>query len=326
MANESNLEIIEKLANIYEEMNSYIEKVQSVLDSPDTDKEILVESYKGINDRRKEAQSLLAKFEATDDPVESDNIRTLRKGFLNIINTAKASMLVENSYDNQRGINKMSLDTLIPVVNFKIHHAPNVRDEVFMINCFSGFENLYKEQTELASVQIDKSKEAKDSLSSDLENINLLLNDYDVINHIYKEIVRNKLLMSNYENIIIQIEQDKERVVSQIHYPKGKVKTYIATFNDINKLGSAKLNFKEKELKNMAVDEDNIIKLKELREIDENIKDALKDLDTSLESLSKKVELLEQDKKALDDVKDDFMKNGTENTDNSAGGLRLSVE
>lgn len=322
----NNTEIIEKLAYIYEEMNNCIEKVQSVLDDTSMDREVLVDAYKGINEKRKEALQLISQYQPTDDPVETNNMKTLRKGFLNIINTAKASMLVENSYDNQRGINKMSLDTLIPVFSFKLHHAPNMQEEIFMISCFSDFEDLYKEQSELASVQIDKSKEARESLSSDLENVNLLLDDYEVVNHIYQEMIKNRLITNNYENIVIQVEQNKNRVVSQIYSPNEDIRTYIATYSNIEKLGKTSLKFVEKELKNLVVEEDNIIKLKELKEIDGSIKDALKDLDTSLDTLSKKMEQLEEDKKALDVVRDDFMKNGTEHQSNEGGGLRLSAE
>ena len=322
----SNAEIIEKLAYIYEDMNNHIEKVQNVIDDPSISRDALIEAYNGINDRRKEAQKLLAEYEPTDDPIETNNIRTLRKGFLNIINTAKASMLVENSYDNQRGINKMSLDTLIPVFSFKVHHAPNLQDEIFMISCFSGFEDLYNEQSELASVQIDKSNEAKESLNTDLDNVNLLLNDYKIVNHIYQEMKKNNLIDNNYDNIIIQIEQGKNRIISQI-YKEGEKKTYITTYNNLDNLEDENIKFNEKDLKKVVIEEDNIIKLRELQEIDGSIKDALKDLDTSLDSLSKKMEQLEEDKKALDVVRDDFMKNGTEKQDDSGvEGLRLSTE
>ena len=106
----------------------------------------------------------------------------------------------------------------------------------------------------------------------------------------------------------------------------GTKKQLKATFKDINDLTYKNLTFAEEVLANLEVDQDSIIRLKDLKEIASNIDDNLKELDQSVGFLNKKLQQLEDDKKALDTVRDDFMKNGTENESREGGELRLSAE
>ena len=253
-------------------------------------------------------------------------MKTLRKGFLNIINTAKASMLLDNSYENQRSINKMSLETLIPVISFKFHHANKFQDEIFMLDSFAEFENIYHQQVDTANMQLNKSKEIKESLNVDLENINILLDDYKITSNIYDILEKKGLLSENYKDVFIEIEPDSKKITVQIEDYDGIKKQLKTSFLDINNLSDKNLQFKEQIFKNLEIDEDSIIRLKELKEISSDIGDNLKELDESVGFLNNKLKQLEDDKKALDTIKDDFMKNGTQSEQKEGEELRLSAE
>lgn len=316
-----NREIIEKLTVIYDDMSKILEKLSNSLDNINDD---ILKYYEELEKERTKAIELMGLYEHTDDLSDISNMRTIRKGIINIINAAKASMLVDNSYDGQRGINKISLGTLIPLVRFRIHHIPKLKNEIFTIQCFNIMQDLYDEQTKVIDNQLVKSKKAMETLKEDLDSIDVLLNDYEIIDKVYDNIRMSGILGDNYRRFSIQI--DDKKVFVEIENMDESKNNFIAQVDTRDDIEKAKFKLESEYVSDVVIDDDSVIELRELQDINISIKDNLNELDRTMKMLEDKKNLLCEDKENLDTVRDDFMKNGTEEEVNEGVGLRLAEE
>ncbi len=303
-----NKEVIDKLIEKYDEMNAYLENMQKLMKTDESNKDDIIELYKKINEVRNKARDLIGEYTPTDDVGETKDMKTLRKGFLAIINTVKASMLVENSYEGQRGINRLPLEILIPVIAFKLHHLPNSNDEIYTSQYFIGIEGICEEQTGLINKQIVKSEEAKNTLEEDLKNVDLLLNDYGTASNIYKGLDSDGLL-NDCEKVFIQIEPEKKRILSKVQLRNTSSRLFNASLEDVSDLNNEKFEFKTSSDFDIKITDDSIISIGELQEINDDINSNLEKLQETIDMLKKKLILLEDDKKNLEKVRDEFMKN-----------------
>ncbi|MBP5426550.1 MAG: hypothetical protein J6Y29_01410 [Clostridiales bacterium] len=313
--------IIHELSKIYDDMNVVIEKLSNSSDEIDDD---TISMYENINQKRLEAIKLFEQYEPTDDPIDTTNLKTLRKGIMNIVNAAKASMLKENSYDSQRGINRISLSTLIPVFRFELHHIPQLKQEIFTIQCYNLMQSFYEQQTERINTQLEKSKEATKTLNEDQTSITTLLNDYTTIEKIYKNVTVSGILTKDYKKFSLKID-NKNSILLEVENMDDSINNFIAHVNTIEEVENAKFEPNNKDI-NLIIDDDSVIELDELKEISESITQNLKELQETVLMLKDKKVLLDKDKENLDKVKDDFMKNGTELEMNENGGLRMQVD
>ena len=303
-----NKEVIDKLIEKYDEMNAYLENMQKLMKTDESNKDDIIELYKKINEVRNKARDLIGEYTPTDDVGETKDMKTLRKGFLAIINTVKASMLVENSYEGQRGINRLPLEILIPVIAFKLHHLPNSTDEIYTSQYFIGIEGICEEQTGLINKQIVKSEEAKNTLEEDLKNVDLLLNDYGTASNIYKGLDSDGSL-NDCEKVFIQIEPEKKRILSKVQLRNTSPRLFNANLEDVSDLNNEKFEFKTSSDFDIKITDDSIISIGELQEINDDINSNLEKLQDTIDMLKKKLILLEDDKKNLEKVRDEFMKN-----------------
>ena len=279
-----NKEVIDKLIEKYDEMNAYLENMQKLMKTDESNKDDIIELYKKINEVRNKARDLIGEYTPTDDVGETKDMKTLRKGFLAIINTVKASMLVENSYEGQRGINRLPLEILIPVIAFKLHHLPNSTDEIYTSQYFIGIEGICEEQTGLINKQIVKSEEAKNTLEEDLKNVDLLLNDYGTASNIYKRLDSDGLL-NDCEKVFIQIEPEKTRILSKVQLRNTSPRLFNANLEDVSDLNNEKFEFKTSSDFDIKITDDSIISIGELQEIND-------DINSNLEKLQEKSRLL----------------------------------
>lgn len=303
-----NKEIIEKLAIIYDDMSIVLEKISNSLDEINDN---TLGLYEDLEDKRGQAIKLMSLYEPTDDLEDINNMKAIRKGIISIVNAAKASMLVENSYDGQRGINKISLGTLIPVFRFKMHHFPKLKSEVFTIQCFNILQNLYDEQTKMIETQLSKSEEAIETLNDDSSNVDTLLGDYKIIDKIYHKVKFSGILGDNYRKFSMQMDNNNDILieVKNMDESSSVFKAYVDSNENIDNI---EFKIESKQNFDIVIDDNSVIELKELQDINSSIKDNLKELKRTMQMLKNKQNSLNEDKGNLDNVRDDFMKNGTE--------------
>lgn len=314
-----NKEIIEKLAVIYDDMSKILEKLSNSLEEIT---EGTIAMYEELEKGRVEAVKLMGLYEPTDNLEDINNMRSIRKGIITIVNAAKASMLVDNSYDSQRGINKISLGTLIPVVRFRTHHIPKLQNEIFTVQSFNIMQSLYDEQTKIIDTQLEKSKEAEETLKEDLGSIDILLNDYKTVDKIYDNVRIKGILGDNYKKISMQVENNK--IFIEIENMDETINNFTASVDSMDNLDNINFRSETGSTIDISIDDDSVIELKELQDINVSIKDNLSELGKTMQMLEDKKKSLAEDKEDLDAVKDDFMKNGTEEEAEEGVGLRLA--
>lgn len=308
VATMSNKEIIDKLIEVYNEMNDYLERMQALMGDASSDKDEIIDMYRNIDSTRNKALEIMRYYKPTDDVTETKNMKILRSGFLAIINTVKASMLVDNSYEGQRGINRLSLEVLIPVMAFKLHHMPNSSEEIYTSQYFLAVESVCEEQIGLINDQIIKTKEAQDTLEEDAKNVDVLFGDYESVNKVYKKL-KSKGLANDSKKILIQIEPEKKRILVKVQLKDSSTKRFNVNLKDVNNLDEEKLDLESDDTVDFHISDDIIISIVELNEINNDINENLKKINETIDMLKKKVALLEYDKKRMAEVRDEFLKN-----------------
>ena len=301
---------------VYNEMNGYLERMQALMGDASSDKDEVIDMYRNIDSTRNNALEIMRYYKPTDDVTETKNMKTLRNGFLAIINTVKASMLVDNSYEGQRGINRLSLETLIPVMAFKLHHMPNSSEEIYTSQYFLAVESVCEEQIGLINDQITKTKEAQDTLAEDAKNVDVLFGDYESVSKVYKKL-KSKGLTDGSNKILIQIEPGNKRILSKIQLKNSSTNRFNASLNDIENLDGEKIDFKSDNTFDIQISDDIVISIGELNEINDDINENIKKLDDTIDMLKKKLAVLEDDKKRMSEVRDDFLKNSAQEGSNN---------